>query len=467
MLSPYLPTTLRDDHQRSIMTEAPLTPDQDALFQHYAREFEGAPDVATLRRAVARMIGELMRRQNELEFKLRAAKLVGNYFDVLSHDHDALRKLRHFAVRVVRTLLVIRARVALARAAGAEEQMTAFGRRLSDLPGPDVVERPTPIVVIWPPPPSTHPGFEQVFAAAVKRRLRLITTFFQRHNPEAERNVPQPFLQSPRFGAALEEVVDRFILPSMMRSRGVRTLQLRQHWHDIDEEAFWRLMEQDISKQIILAAWETAWHVYRQEVVFLRDAEALGWKAIYKATPEFEAMEKALVRPDYFIPQLTNREIDLFTSLLEPVYGRPALENAWTRLRQFYEQELDRRSYQEQARDGALRDTLLDCFNFFPDRIGELLALLCYFNFPRLTITYLEAFTRTKGKSLEERQRRIPYLMLFLDDEQVKHAKLVEEVAAAEVAEAEAKAKAEAEPVATTPTASPPAVDSPAPAAAR
>lgn len=440
MLSPQLPVTLGDDDQRPAMTEYQLTPDQEILFQHYTREFEGAKDVTTLRRGVARMIGELLRRQNELEFKLRAAKLVSNYFDVLSHDHDALSKLRHFSVRVARTLLAIRARIAQARTPQPDDQASAFGRRLTDLPGPDVVERPTSIMIVWPPPPSTHANFDLVFTAAIKRRLRLITTFFQRCNPDAVRDLPLPFLQSPAFATALEEVIDRFILPSMMRSRGVRTLALRQHWHDIDEEAFWLLMEQDISKQIILAAWETAWHVYRQEVVFLRDAEALGWKAIYKATPEFEAMEKALVRPDYFIPQLTNREIDLFTSLLEPIYGRPALENAWTRLRQFYEQELDRRSYQEQARDGALRDSLLDCFNFFPDRIGELLALLCYFNFPRLTVTYLEAFTRTKGRSYEERQRRIPYLMLFLDDERVKQAKRQEEIAAAEAAEAEARA---------------------------
>lgn len=418
------------------MTEAQLPPGQEILFQHYTREIEAARDVMTLRHTVGRMMGELLRRQNEVEFKLHAAKLVGNYFDVLSGDHDALRKLRHFAIRAIRTMFVIRQR--LAKACGAEDELqtAAPGRRLTDLPGSEFVERPTPIIILWPPPPAPINGFEPVFAAAIKRRLRLITTFFQRYNPEIRRDVPLPFLQSPLFAAALEEVIDRFILPSMFRSRGVRTLELRQRWIEIDEESFWLLMEQDISKQIILAAWETAWHVYRQEVAFLRDTEALGWKAVYKTTPEFEAMEKALVHPDYFIPQLTNREIDLFSSLLEPVYGRSALENAWTRLRQFYEQELDRRNYQDRARDGALRDSLLDCFNFFPDRIGELLALLCYFNFPQLTISYLETFTRSKGRSREERERRVPYLMLFLDDERVKHARMVEEAAAFQEAEA-------------------------------
>jgi hypothetical protein len=433
------------------MTEPQLTPDQETLFQHYSRELEAAQDVAGLRQSIARIIGEMLRRQSEVEFKLRAAKLVTNYFDVLSQDHDALRKLRHFAIRVVRTLLVIRPRLAQSRAVASEEQLQAFGRRLTDLPAAEEIERPTPIVVIWPPPAAPMDGFERIFSASIKRRLRLITTFFQRHNPECRRDVPVPFLQSPAFAAALEEVVDRFILPSMMRSRGVRTMELRQRWQGIDEDGFWHLMEQDISKQIILAAWETGWHVYRQEVVFLRDAEALGWKAMYRATPEFEAMEKALVRPEYFIPQLTNREIDLFTSLLEPIYGRASLENAWTRLRQFYEQELDRRSYQDQARDGALRDTLLDCFNFFPDRVGELLALLCYFNFPHLTISYLEHFTHTKGKTKEERERRIPYMMMFLDDDRVKRTKLAEEVAARE-AEKAAEVAADS-----SPTTSPPA----------
>lgn len=413
------------------MTTRTLSPDQEALFDLLSRELEAAADVTSLRRTVECMIGELLRRQNEVEFKLRAARLVGNYFDMLARDHDALAKLRQFSVRAIRTLLLVRPQVAKARAAAAEEAADGLRRRLSDLPGSAVTVQPTPIILVWPPPPTRHTGFEPLFAAAIRRRLRLITTFFQRSNSELQRDAPIPFLQSPAFADALETVVERFILPSMLRSRGVRMIQFRQQWIDLDEDAFWRLMEQDVSKQIILAAWETAWHVYRQEVVFLRDAEALGWKTIYRPTPEFAAMEQALVRPDYFIPPLSNREIDLFASLLEPVYGRQALENAWTRLRQFYEQELDRRSYQEQARDGALRDTLLDCFNFFPDRIGELLALLCYFNFPRLTLAYLEAFTRTKGRTLEERERRIPYLMLFLADERVRRLHLDENIALA------------------------------------
>ena len=114
------------------------------------------------------------------------------------------------------------------------------------------------------------------------------------------------------------------------------------------------------------------------------------------------------------MPEIRSREIDLFASFIEPDATRESLEWSWTRLRQLYEQELDRRFYQDKARTGALRDSLLECFLPFTPRTAEFLSLLCYRNFPYLTLAFLEGFTHNHGSNEAARHKAIPFLMWYL-----------------------------------------------------
>jgi hypothetical protein len=108
-----------------------------------------------------------------------------------------------------------------------------------------------------------------------------------------------------------------------------------------------------------------------------------------------------------------NRELDLFRSLLFE-YDTLMLERSWLKIRQIYEQEMDRRSYQDQAREGALRDSLLEVFDRLSDQAGEFLVLLAYYSLPNIELVFLEKFTHNKGRSQADREARVPYLMRFL-----------------------------------------------------
>ncbi|MBF0335266.1 MAG: 2,3-bisphosphoglycerate-dependent phosphoglycerate mutase, partial [Alphaproteobacteria bacterium] len=131
-------------------------------------------------------------------------------------------------------------------------------------------------------------------------------------------------------------------------------------------------------------------------------------REVWVRKPELVEMREVLASPDYDIPAVKNEQIELFRALLTD-FDRIDMENAWTKLRQTYEQEMDQRIYQEKARDGALRDSLLKCFDDFPDRLSEFLALLCYFTLPKLSISFLMKFTHNKGTNDDERNRKIPY----------------------------------------------------------
>jgi len=221
-------------------------------------------------------------------------------------------------------------------------------------------------------------------------------------------------------------VVTTYVLPQLMRSRALRILEAKHPWTTIDTDAFWDTIERDGTRATLMSAWHDAWTTFRQRRVLVKQGRSDPGREVLRAVPELQDIRGLLASDDYLIPRVSNRELDLFASLLDPEYDRAVLENAWTRLRQLYEQEMDRRVYQDKARYGAFRDSLLRCFDDLPDRTAEFLAVLSYYSFPRLTLTFLEDFTRNKGSNVEERRLRIPYLLWFLEHEQVPQIKALE-----------------------------------------
>ncbi len=313
------------------------------------------------------------------------------------------------------------------------------GDNLSD------VVKPTTIIVVSPAPPQKFTDFRSLFPAAICYRVETATCFFQRYNPEIDRGLPRPFLLSKAFADRLFRVITEIIVPSMVAgSRNIAMLETMQNWVGVSTAEFWDVIERDErAKTGILAAWAAAWESCRQrrEARIAKD----GTKStVLVASPILLKIREMLAptKGDFTIPPIRNDEITLFASMLFEL-DLEKMEYTWNRLRQLYEQELDRRQYQDKAREGALRDSILSAFDVVPDLTGDFLALLCYFCFDNFDLNLVERFTHNKGSTAEQRQKRIPYLMSFLSGEGVPEALRREQVARAE-RDADRKARAAA-----------------------
>lgn len=284
------------------------------------------------------------------------------------------------------------------------------------------VEKPTTIHLPGPPVAERFGSFRELFPAALRYRLCSLTRFFQRYNGEFPRELVRPFLLAPEFETRFMTVVDTIIVPKMFAlSRNLSALETSRKWDEVSTAAFWGIIgENDKTRFSLVAAWEEAWNSCKQRET-IRKGEGGETKTVLVALPELKQMRELLTpgRPDsYDIPPIRNREIDLFISMLTD-FDLYRLEYCFTKLRQMYEQELDRRWYQDRARSGALRDSLLEAIDAFPDRTGDFLALLCYYCFPNTDLVFLEKFTHNKGADHASRLLRLPYLMRFLTGDAV------------------------------------------------
>ncbi|HLO77824.1 MAG TPA: hypothetical protein VK196_15315 [Magnetospirillum sp.] len=307
------------------------------------------------------------------------------------------------------------------------------------------VEKPTAIHMPAPPAAEKFASFRELFPAALRHRLCSLTRYFQRYNGELTRTLVRPFLLTPEFETRFMAVVETIVIPKMFAmSRNLAALETSRKWDEVSTAAFWAIVaENDKTRFGLVAAWEEAWNSCKQRET-TRKGEGGETKRVLVASPELKRIREMLTpdRPDaYDIPPIRNREIDLFISMLTD-FDLYRLEYCFTKLRQMYEQELDRRWYQDRARSGALRDSLLEAIDAFPDRTGDFLALLCYYCFPNTDLVFLERFTHNKGSDQASRVERLPYLMRFLAGEAVPAVRAVE---IRERQEREAAAKIERE----------------------
>lgn len=284
------------------------------------------------------------------------------------------------------------------------------------------LEKPTDIHLPPPPPPQKFDSFRELFPAALRYRLCSLTRFFQRNNDTIGRTLVRPFLLTPEFETRFMTVVDTIIVPKMFAlSRNIAALETSRKWDEVSTAQFWAILaDNDRTRISVVGAWEEAWNSCRQREV-RRKGEDGETRKVLVASPELKQVREMLTpeRPELFdMPPVRNREIDLFVSLLTD-FDLTRLEYCFVKLRQMYEQELDRRWYQDRARSGALRDSLLEAIDSFPDRTGDFLALLCYYCFPNTDVVFLERFTHNKGSNHAARLERLPYLMRFLSGDAV------------------------------------------------
>ncbi|OIQ97121.1 bacteriohemerythrin [mine drainage metagenome] len=263
-----------------------------------------------------------------------------------------------------------------------------------------------------PPPEGGFTCFEDLCRAAIRHRIERVLVFFQRGNPQVRRALPPPFLASAEFAGKFHAAVAQLILPTIVSSRQIKMMSTNIDCAGLDTDNFWDMLT-PILKEHILACWRSAWDDLR-----LLPGKKPDGTRIWQVKEETRTL-RALLEPSdaaaYDLPRIGNREIDLFTSLLDTVtdwWGQ--LNRCWDIVEDIYEQEKDPRIFQDKARAGALRDNLLAAFEKFPEQWGDFLVLACHRMFPRISSLFLERFTHNVGHNEAERELHLPYTVRYL-----------------------------------------------------
>jgi len=263
-----------------------------------------------------------------------------------------------------------------------------------------------------PPPLGGFTRFDDLCEAAILRRIDRVVTFFHRRNAGLERGLPPIFLLSPLFAEKFRQAVIRFILPGILGSRQVRMLAASLDCASVDTDTFWDNVP-SLLKASILESWNAGW----DELKLVAAAKEDGTRALQVKEPTKQLRE--VLQPaspsDYDLPRVTNREIEIFRSLLDPATDwAERLSVLWRSCHDLYEQEKDPRAFQQQVREGALRDNLLAAFRNFPDQWADFVILTCHRVFPRIDSQFLEKFSTNFGRGEAEREAHMPYLIRTL-----------------------------------------------------
>jgi hypothetical protein len=260
-----------------------------------------------------------------------------------------------------------------------------------------------------PPTVGGFSSFEALCESAIFRRVDRVLLFFHRRNPELTRELPPFFLGSPAFRERFHEAQRQLILPSLKESRQIHMAASSLDLATLDNENFWTQIEPTLRANI-MQWWRLSWASMRP-IAVRREEDG---RQVLKVKDELKLLRE-LLQPDtpdqYDIPKIGQKELDLFASLLDvETDWWSKLNLSWKIFVDLYEQEKDPRIFQQTAREGALRDFMLESFNKFPLEWLDFMLLACHYAFPRVTTQFLENFTR----NYENRETTLPYTMRFL-----------------------------------------------------
>ncbi len=401
------------------------------------------PSGDALHRRTARIVQLLLSSEQDESYRAKTLTQIDNFFKLMGANPGAQPTLRDFAKKLIHMLL---ARVVVEPNAVAEAETEAEAEAEAEAKAPDEVEcdddglpldRPTDVVVVPAPQPKDRcDDFRELLAEAIWMRVSAVITFFQRHNPRLDRQPLRLFIFSPDFGARFEQVIRKAIIPAMMKSRPVNVFGEKRTWSTVAPSEFWTLLSRD-EDNLFRAVWLNSWTTAIEQATASPRQQAAKSAGGDSRKTTGKTSTKNLGKwlashPDdqipYLLPPLSGDLASLFASLLYDL-ERNTLEVQWTPLRQLYEQELDRRIYQDRARYGAFRDRLLEILERLPPRLGELMAVLCYYNFRRMSLTFLRDFVRNKGVNQFEWRDSMPLLMFFLDQPDIDEIESAERAA--------------------------------------
>ncbi|MGE5504123.1 MAG: bacteriohemerythrin [Actinomycetota bacterium] len=263
-----------------------------------------------------------------------------------------------------------------------------------------------------PEPAGGFDSFDKLCVAAIWRRMDKVLVFFQRHNPALARELPPFFLSSPEFAEKFRDAVAKLIFPTIWESRQLRMLATSFDWAGEDTDGFWEHVTRPLQDSI-LGGWNAAWDNLR-----LVEVKKPDGKRVMQVKEEMKALRQMLApsTPEaYDLPRIGNREIETFRSLLDPANDWwVRLNDTWRLCHDLYEQEKDPRVFQQRAREGALRDSLLEVLHKLPPEWGDFLVLTLHRVFPRVSSMFLESFVANFGTTDEKREAHMPYTMRYL-----------------------------------------------------
>jgi hypothetical protein len=210
----------------------------EQVLEHIAGHLQSVDSVEMLAAFTQRMVEQLLRRDEDAPLRNKTMARVDAFFGS-PLGQSLTDEVRNFAVEAISIIIELR------RARGAlqltsEEIDGIYASLEADTMAPvrGQATEPTRIILVPPPAPETNPEFDTLFAAALRYKVGLAVTFFQRWNPRVFRRVPTPFLLSTAFGANLDRVIDEKIVPAMLQSRTVRHIGTLYRWAEIDSVKF-------------------------------------------------------------------------------------------------------------------------------------------------------------------------------------------------------------------------------------
>lgn len=279
-------------------------------------------------------------------------------------------------------------------------------------PAPPPPRPATPPSPATPPPPAAAAAdaqqpaptasFAQVFDEVICAYLGQVLDELRIDRPGTLR---VPFLMHPAFGSVLDRVVRRHVLPEMRNSRHIKTLGDSFNMQDGGRTALLRILTGGEINNPILHTWDRRWG----DLVPRRLPDKTAKSLAPDARAAWQEFSRNGETHGYIAP--TPGDIELFLTL--PRYDLNQLRSAWRAIGQFYRQEFTPGKHQEQARDGAMRDALFkwEGREGMPPHAMEWLAIKACASFPLLNLAWLERFSTNKGKTREERERAIPFIM--------------------------------------------------------
>jgi len=272
--------------------------------------------------------------------------------------------------------------------------------------------KPLEYTVPRPPPPiSEFQSFQDLCEAAILRSVNKVLTFFQRRNPAVIRDLPPTFIASPEFAKHFKHVLVESIFPAMWETRRMKMLLTNFDRTMADDETFFSKLGKRNTDHI-LAVWGQTWNGLR--LIETQGVQGFTVMKIKEDTKKIRSELQPNADREYDMPKIGNREIGIFTALLDPNNDWwPNFNKLWKPCHDYYIQEKTPMGDPE-IREGTLRDHLIDTINMLPDPWGDFMLLTAHRVFPRLDCTFLETFVTNFGRTEVAREAVIPYTMRYL-----------------------------------------------------
>ncbi|MEO5372953.1 MAG: hypothetical protein H7840_01600 [Alphaproteobacteria bacterium] len=271
-------------------------------------------------------------------------------------------------------------------------------------------------------------SFEQVFEEAMCAHIRRPLAILQVTEAPGKTLDGIPFLLAPAFADVLDEALRKHILPSMRKSRLIRTMSENYNWQEAGAATIEEIIHSGENNNPILHTWDGRWMELKVNPDKPKAAEkkgggffGLGKKEAAapagKPTAEDEArvmweMMKAAARRHHFsVPSFA--DLNIFQTMIR--YEPAVFQKAWSEIKDLYAQEFTPSKMQEQGREGSFRDGLNKWSDRLPTHIGEFMVIKSYYNFKKLDLDFLQRFSRSHGKNPAERKRSVPHLIAFIE----------------------------------------------------